>query len=343
MARTAMTGKYIALTSAAALIAVGAVMTALQKTGKGYDKRAERTFFAMDTACTVTVYGDGGCADDLKEFISRLDGSLSAYSESSCIYKLNSGEKAAADEYTKELLGRCVDLSRLFPAVNCTSGRLIDLWDINGGEPKIPSDEEIAAALKTVGYDNIKEEDGELFLENGCMLNFGCCAKGYALDKVRQRLENSDCGCAVVSFGSSSLLYGQKPDGSPFEVAVADPDDPQKNVLTVKLGSCCLSTSGGYERFFEADGKKYSHIFDLGTGYPAVTDLKSVTVISESDGLLTDFLSTCIFIGGTESLESYLDMEDIYIIAIDDKHQVYCSQQLKDDIEIIDPDMRISG
>ena len=97
-----------------------------------------------------------------------------------------------------------------------------------------------------------------------------------------------------------------------------------------------MSTSGGYERYFEVDGKKYCHIIDLETGYPVETDLISVTVVSAENGLLTDFLSTCVYMGGTKKLDQYLNNSKYQIIALDKNKKIYCSDSIKESIEILD-------
>ncbi len=317
------------------LIAVGFLMTIAQKrncNGETY------RLFAMDTACTITLYGsDNSCADSLKNLIEKLDNALSAYNEASAIYRANSGETVQTDSYSAEIISRAVELSEKYPQVNCTAGALIDLWDVTGDNPQVPSQSDIETALASVGWENVSLSSGILKVKNGTRLNFGSCAKGYALDVLKKSLDSTGADCAVISFGSSCLLYGEKPDGGEFTTAVADPDNPNSNVLEFTSGQCFFSTSGGYERYFEADGKRYCHIFDLSTGYPAETDLTSVTVISESDGMLTDFLSTCIFIGGTDKLEEYFSQADeagVEIIAIDENKSIYCTSGIINSIKI---------
>lgn len=324
--------KYAAVifTAAAAVITAAAII---------YDKNvhSEQSFdtFAMDTVCSVRIYGaDGEYADGVKSLISDLDESLSAYNESSPICKANVYSEAAADGYTAQILERAVELSEEYEEVNCLSGALIDLWDVGGDNPDVPSEEDINSALATIDPDNLSFDGETLRLKNGAKLNFGCCAKGYALDVISDSLSESKAECAIVSFGSSSLMYGKKPDGTKFTTAVTDPENAASTLLTFETDACFISTSGGYERYFEVNGTVYSHIFDLTTGYPAVTDLTSVTVISENDGMLTDFLSTAIYIGGTEKLYDYLENESYAVIAVDENHTVYCSESVRDSVEL---------
>lgn len=298
-------------------------------------------FFAMDSACTVTLYGDEENLQKIRSRISELDKALSAYNEKSEVFRINSGE-TVCDEITESIVKRSVLLNKKYPETDCTSGRLIDLWNVTGESPKVPSDDEIDSALRTIGSENIIIGNNGISVTGGTKLNFGCCAKGFALDELKAVLDESKTDCAVISFGSSSLLYGSKPDGEEFETSIRNPDDPNKTVLKVSTGECFMSTSGGYERFFEADGKRYSHIFDLKTGYPAATDLTSVTVISKTDGMLTDFLSTAIYIGGTEKIKEYLADESVMIIALDEKKNIYCSESIKNKIEITSPDFHFA-
>lgn len=334
--------RNLAVVFALLLIAAGFLTERLTSKGKAADAVTFRSF-AMDTACTVVISEDEDISKSLKSCILQLDGKLSAYSDSSPVAILNSGSQVC-DDTIYEITKKAVELNGKYPQADCTSGRLIELWDINGESPRVPSDEEISQALSTVGSQNILfGENSTLSLKNNAMLNFGSCAKGFALDKLYDILKDSDVNYARISFESSILLYGSKTDGEPFKTAVRDPDDQNGTVLTISTDECFISTSGGYERFFEADGERYSHIFDLTTGRPAETDLTSVTVISQKDGMLTDFLSTAIFIGGTEHIGEYLSDSDYAVIALDKDKNVYCSQSIKDNIEITDSGYHFAG
>lgn len=299
--------------------------------------------FAMDTECTISIYNaDNSVVSDCKDKIKQLDTNLSAYNQKSYIYKLNLHSPVKVDDITKRIIKRAVDYNKLYSEVDCTCGQLVDLWNINSNKPNIPSDKSISEALKTIGSSNISINDNEVSLENNTKLNFGACAKGFALDEVKPILDKNNINCAIVSFGSSSLLYGKKPDKTDFITAVRNPNDSNDIALTIETSQCFISTSGGYERFFEIDNKKYAHIFDLSTGYPADTDLKSVTVISKSDGMLTDFLSTHIYICGTSEIQKYLSNSNYQIIAIDNSNKIYCSDSIKQKIKIKNNDFNFA-
>jgi thiamine biosynthesis lipoprotein len=210
--------------------------------------------------------------------------------------------------------------------INPTCGALTSLWK-RGSVPDGADIEAALAALGGYGGADLKE------FPDGVFFDFGAVAKGYALDIIKSRLDGKSYGgYSVISTGSSILLYGEKPEGAAFSTAVRNPENPDEYLGYIKTKAAFISTSGGYERFFEENGEKYSHIIDLKTGYPAETDLASVTVIvpaeTENGGLLSDYLSTLIYIGGTETLEKYLNMPETSVIAVDCKGKITYSDFL---------------
>lgn len=296
------------------------------------NKIVTKQLFCMDTS--VKLSADDDNIKSYAETIKELDKTLSAYDSNSEISKLNQTGKVTVSDTTAELLVKAKQLSEKYPQVDITAGALTKLWNVTSAEPKIPEESDIQKALTTVSSDNIMINGNEIEVLNNAEIDLGSCAKGYALDLLFDEFAKNKEKYAVVSFGSSSLLYGEKPDGKPFVTSVADPDDSNSQVLEFKTTRCFVSTSGGYERFFEVKGKKYCHIIDLDTGCPSESDLASVTVISKENGLLTDFLSTCVFIGGTENINKYLNDNSYEIIALSKDKKIYCSESIKDSITI---------
>lgn len=306
--------------------------------GRRFPKAASKQLFAMDTSVSITA--DQKHIGDYINLIKSLDKKLSAYDEQSEISRLNHDKILSVSDDTAELLKKASEFCRKYPEVDITAGALTELWNVNGQDPTVPKDSDIKTALKSVGIHNLLLNGNSAELKNNAKIDLGSCAKGYALDLLYDKIKNNNDNYAIVSFGSSSLLFGRKPDGSDFVTSILNPDDKSSEVLHFKTGEGFVSTSGGYERFFEADGKKYSHIMDLKTGYPVETDLTSVTIVSETDGMLTDFMSTCIFIGGTQKIGDYLNNDSFQVIAIDKDKNIYCSKSFKDKIEITDKNYR---
>ncbi|MCL2487202.1 MAG: FAD:protein FMN transferase, partial [Oscillospiraceae bacterium] len=137
---------------------------------------------------------------------------------------------------------------------------------------------------------------------------------------AREQLRGSGVSGGVVSTGSSVLVYGAKPGGAAFDIGIRDPLGGPNDLLGVlRIENGVISTSGGYEKYFEADGTRYHHIFDGKTGYPSDSGLLSVSVFCES-GLLSDGLSTaCYVLGYERSLELLKQYNAEAVFVLEDK------------------------
>ncbi|MCM1227939.1 MAG: FAD:protein FMN transferase [Clostridium sp.] len=297
---------------------ITAIVTAARERSRKYDYGI--TFFSMDTI--VSVQSESNIADDLKSIFDRYDSDLDRNSSLSAAYSLNNDKKGVGSEILTEVIGDTLELNERYgDLVDITTGQLTSVWDVNGENPTVPDESEIKKALETVGTENIVIDGKWISIENGASLDFGAVGKGAALDACFDCLEENGCGKTIVSTGSSILLYG----GS-FDVDIADPEG-NGALASVTTGQCFLSTSGGYERYFEADGKTYCHIINPRTGYPSETDLTTVTVFCNS-GIESDFLSTMIFLEGSKNIGKYLDSNEYKIFAADKNKKLYISSGL---------------
>ena len=303
------------------LLVIGFVYFSLMKQSEG---QLENTmFYSMDTY--IEANGSNDARKTARDVFDRLDSIFDFHDEQSEISKLNkSGKAAVSDELLSAVNGVLALNNKYGDGADITVGALTKLWDITGDDPKVPDDNSIKTALKTVGYNNIKVNGSEITLSNGAQLDMGCAAKGAALDVIKAEFEKSGETRGIVSAGGSSiLLYGE----GKFSTGVQSPDS-EDIIGKIKTESGFVSTSGGYHRFAEIEGKKYTHIIDTKTGCPTETDLTSVTVYCQS-GLDSDFLSTLIFVGGTEKIKDYLSNNDIQVLAIDKDKKIYKSEGLE--------------
>lgn len=321
------------------IILTAVLIFVFYKTAFSKEYNKTKSFASMDTAVSVTLWGrqfDDGIYNNIKRDTENLNMLFDPYSENGELYRLNKNRRLVCSEHTKDIISKTLDLTNKYKNVDISAGRLISLWDFQSANPEVPKKGKIVEALKTIGSENININGNEISLDGNINIDLSAVAKGYACDILEKELEKSEVECAVVSFGSSTLLYGEKPNGEEFSVAVRSPkSNSEKYVGKLKTKSCIISSSGGYERYFEVRGKIYSHILDLKTGYPAETDLTSVSVISQN-GLLTDFLSTEIYIGGTEKIAEYLNQKEYSVIALSKDNKVYISDNIKNSFEITD-------
>ena len=189
---------------------------------------------------------------------------------------------------------------------------------------------------------NTNESVSSIYIGDKCTLDLGAVGKGIACDVVQDYLKKQkEVGGAVIAVGGSILLYGSKADGSDWNVAVQNPrgqDGEAMGVLSLS-GTTNVSTSGDYEKYFMQDGKRYHHILDPSTGYPADSGLISVTIVSDS-GLLSDGLSTACFVLGKEKGQKLLETCGAEGIFIDQNKKVTVTKGLKDKFTILNEEYK---
>lgn len=205
------------------------------------------------------------------------------------------------------------------------------LWGIEDGSTEIPEEEQIREALSHTDAGKIELTDhGIIFRENDMAIDFGAVGKGIACDEVMKELEENNVRGAVVSIGGSIAVYGDKGDGKAWHIGIQDPrgeDGDVFGVLKLKSGQV-VSTSGDYEKYFEEKGRRYHHILDPSTGYPAHSGLISVTVISDN-GFLSDALSTACFVLGLERGMDYAEEKGVQAVFVTSDKSVYVTKGIR--------------
>ena len=178
---------------------------------------------------------------------------------------------------------------------------LIELWDFRkreGGE--LPTDEEVAAAQRLVGWDKVERKSGEVYLpEAGMSLDFGGFGKEYAVDKVAAIAVGHGVDSCLVDLGRDLHVIGTPPRAPAWHVALEDPQSPGKPWSSLACLGGGVATSGDYRRFFESNGQRYGHIIDPRSGRPTHSEVLSVTVLANSC-LEAGVLSTAAFIMGQD-------------------------------------------
>lgn len=282
---------------------------------------------AMGTVVQQTVYASEETAENFHDKSMALlreleQEELSWRLETSEVWRINAAsgnrEGYGISEEMAVLLEECLELyERSDGAFDVTLGALTGLWNIDkwaagaandaGAENfRLPSSAELEQALSLCGSSKMRfvpadsgEGEAKVFLPEGMQLDLGAVGKGLAQSRLAGLLEEEGgIQGAVISLGGSILTFGDKPDGSTWKVGIVNPFDSSANIGILSLkGQWCVSTSGDYERYVEIDGRRYHHILDPATGYPAVSDVRGVTILAR-DGLLSDGLSTACFLLG---------------------------------------------
>lgn len=328
--------KWFMIPLLAALLLCGCAGT---QNGTDEQGKTSAQIFAMDTVMDITIYGGDeaqtqAALQAVTGEIGRLDALLSRHDESSAISAVNqsNGTPVAVDEEVLSLLETAADYSAATGGCfDMTVAPIMDAWDFTGDNPRVPSRQELDALLRHVGSGRIVFGDGTVMLEEGMAIDLGGIAKGYASDRLAAVFEEHGVTSAKVSLGGNVYVRGAKPDGSPWRIAVEDPNDTSAILGVAELSDQFAITSGGYQRYFEQNGVVYYHIIDPATGDVARSGLLSATVICDN-GTMGDVLSTALFVMGLDrAVEFWKTYEtDFDMILTDDSGRVYLTEGLKD-------------
>lgn len=322
---------------AALILVIGCIWQTL--TGKNQNKMAEKQLFAMDTYMKFTAYGNRAeeAVEAAAEEVIRLDALLSTGSDSSEISILNNSGSNTVSEDTRILLERSEEIYKKTDHLfDISIYPLMELWGFSTGEYKVPEQAEIDALLPLVSAQEIRLQGDTVTLKEGQKIDLGAIAKGYTSHRLMEIYKEYGIKSGMVYLGGNVQTLGAKPDGTAWNIGIQNPVGNQGTAaFSVAVKDKAVITSGGYERYFEQNGKRYIHILDPETGYPVENDLISVTVLS-ADGALADALSTSLFIMGKERAEEFWkNSTDVFeMILFTNDGKIYVTENLIPDLHI---------
>ena len=240
--------------------------------------------------------------------IDRLEHELSVFIPTSAISRVNrgSGGGVAVPAYVTELLADCQRVHRdTEGAFDVTTTALSRCWGFLRREARVPRLEAIEDARRQVGFGAVhvsSDPPSVTFSRPGIEVNLGAVGKGYALDRASSMLRASGVQHALLSAGGSSMvaLDGR---GDGWRVDVVSPLRHGRPIATVLLRNAALGTSGAGEQFVVEDGRRYGHVIDPRTGWPAQGTLSASVVAS--DAARADALSTAFLVGGLDLARRY--------------------------------------
>lgn len=272
--------------------------------------------------------------EDCVAEVKRIENLLTEFSDASQTARLNKAAGIAPVRVDKEvytLLKRCHELSRITQgAFDITASVLKNLYNFKHEHFIMPGKKKISDTLMRVGYEKIEFlADNRVFLrEPGMRVGFGAIGKGYAADRVMQMMVARGVKGGVINASGDLVAWGNGMDGNPWNIGIADPENPGRSLAQFPLINAAIATSGDYERFFEYQGKRYSHTIDPLTGRP-VTGIKSVSVVSPS-AELSDALATAVFIMGAATGLHLIDqLPGTHALLVNAENEVMMTSHLK--------------
>lgn len=266
--------------------------------------------------------------------VTRIEHLISDWIPTTQISKVNQQAGIAAvkvDLEVFELVERALKISKLTDgAFDISYASMDKIWKFDDSMKTMPTEEAIKKSVAKVGYEHIllDANNTTIFLENeGMKLGLGGIGQGYIADKIKVLLQKNGCTSGLVNVSGDINTWGKQPNGADWSVGIVNPMNKNKVFATFPLYDSAVETSGSYEKYVTFNGKRYSHIIDPRTGYPA-TGIVSVSVFAKQTEL-ADALATGIFVLGVEvGLDLVNQLKGIGCIIVDEKGAIHASKNI---------------
>jgi len=270
----------------------------------GWLKREEAI---MGTSIVVELWADERPAGEaairaVMDEMHRIDRAMSPFKEDSELSRINREAHQAPVPVSVEmarLIVRAAEFSELSGgAFDITYAAVGHLYDYRNRFR--PSDEELEKARAAIGWRGLvldSQARTVRFARAGMRIDLGGFAKGHAVDNAAAILRRRGIAHAMVSAGGDSRVIGDR-RGRPWTIGIRDPRRPGQVAAMLPLEDVSISTSGDYERYFDADGTRFHHLIDPATG-KSPREIQSVTILAD-DGLTSEALSKIVFVLGVE-------------------------------------------
>lgn len=275
--------------------------------------------------------------------IRRLESVLSEWKPDSDIGRINarSGDWVPVGPEALEVIGKGLWAGKLSAgSFDITFQALSKVWKFGSAQeasPQLPSRAEVEKLRRLVDYRRVEvDEPGRrVRIGKDQQLGLGGIAKGYIVDKAARVLRDGGVHSFLAQAGGDLYGAGRKPDGAPWVSGVQDPRGAQGEFFAVlELTDHAFSTAGDYARSYVVDGKRYHHIIDPKTGYPA-TACRSVTVWAP-DAITADGVDDAVFILGPErGMKLVESLEGVGAVVVDEKNRVFISERVKDRVKVL--------
>ncbi|VVO23911.1 FAD:protein FMN transferase [Pseudomonas fluorescens] len=263
------------------------------------------------------IPGPAEVQQQVQHILSEVDRQMSTYRSDSDIERFNDLPANSCQPMPESILQLVRVGEQLSIAsdgsFDLTVEPLLNLWGFGpqAREEQVPSAEALAEVRQRVGHAHLRIEGDRLCKDAPVNVDFNSVAAGYAVDQIAAKLTALGIDSYLVEVTGELKALGKKPDGSPWRIALEEPRDDQQVVeRVIAVDGYGVSTSGDYRKYFEQDGRRYSHTFDARTGKPVEHTLASVTVIHPS-ALMADGLSTLLLILGPERGWDYAEKHRI--------------------------------
>ncbi len=275
--------------------------------------------------------------DEVIAEINRIENLISDWIPTTPISQVNQNagiRPIKVDREVFELTQRALQLSKITNGAFDISFAAMDrIWKFDGSMTKMPSAEAIKKSVEKVGYQNIilDSVNSTIFLKiNGMKIGFGALGEGYATNKCQEMMLAKGIKSGIVNATGDMSTWGQQPNGKHWNIGITNPFRTDELLEVVELQQGAVTTSGSYEKFVVFDGKRYSHIINPKTGYPA-TGLCSVTVFGPNAETANGFSTSAMVLGQKAGMKLLDQYPDYSYLMITDRGKISKSKNFKKD------------
>ncbi len=267
--------------------------------------------------------------------IRRIDTLLSNYipqSEASRINKYAFEKPVKVSAEVINLIKRSQKISKITNgAFDISFAALRPLWKFDSTMKALPNPDTVEHYRELIDYTNIiidSDSNTVRFAKQGMRISFGGIGQGYAAEQCKKTMQAAGIKCGYVNVSGDIRFWGVRPDGTLWRVALVSPDNKKEVIAWLDITDAAVVTSGDYEQFATINGKRYTHIFDPRTGYPANT-MRSVAIICP-DTEIADGLSTGTFVlGEIDGLKLINSLKNIQCVMVTNDNRIVTSDGLK--------------
>jgi FAD:protein FMN transferase len=260
--------------------------------------------------------------------ISRIENLISDWKTETQIGQVNQNAGIRPVKVNAEVFAlaqRALQLSRVTNGAFDISFAAMDrIWKFDGSMTAMPTPEAIKKSVAKVGYHNIvlDAHNSTIFLKlKGMKIGFGALGEGYAADRCRQLMLAQGIKAGIVNGSGDMNTWGAQPNGQPWMIGITNPMRKDTVFAAVPLKQGAVVTSGSYEKFVIFNGRRYSHIINPASGYPA-TGLCSVTVFGPSAEQANGLSTSMMVLGKIKGLQLIKKYPAYSCIMITDNGQV---------------------
>ncbi|MDD2412393.1 MAG: FAD:protein FMN transferase [Bacteroidales bacterium] len=266
---------------------------------------------AQGTYYSITYYDsqNRNLQTEIDSLLDAFNFIASVYEENSILSKINRNEEVELNDDFIELFNMAQDISIATEgAFDVTIGPLINAWGFGPNRKDTLPISEIKNIKNIIGFKKVSIQNNRLIKENPeIILNYNAIAQGFSTDIICRFLESKEIYNYLVDVGGEIMAKGHKASNEEWTVGIEKPADDKFSDRTVfakiSITNRAIATSGNYRKYYERDGKKYSHTIDPHSGFPVVHNLLSATVVADNAGMADGYATAFMVMGMEKALD----------------------------------------